>query len=409
MAIEARPTLLLIVHSLGGGTIHYARQLRNYVAARVNVVFAWGDEDRLFHISKRDPESPDQSFDLALGLDAPIAALRTLGIQRIDLLCTIGLQAHIEALLERLAVPFDVTFLAYELLASNAHLMDRDGRFVGDGVVSSMAESIKGPPRPMLRRADRRIACSRDLALRAGRLLHGYSILAARLPEPGEPHKVIPKIPTLRADERLRVLVLGRLAPHKGLAIVREVARIADAKNFPIDIISLGEPQVAPSDLPTSPRVRILGRYDVDELKTIVPRLSPHVAWFPFVVPETHSFVLSEAMLLGLPVLATAIGAVPERVEGRPATWLLPFEEAGPEGFLRWFEKLFNERLMTPPSWMPIDHLPPLASEFYERDYLAPLCGAETMQSSFGGRPSWALQRISDGYRYIRQRLGEKL
>src|ERR1700674_3254101 len=103
MAVKARPTLLLVVHSLGGGTIHYARQLKAYVAPHVNVVFAWGVEDRSFHISKRDPESPDRSFDLALGLDAPIAALKALDICRVDLLCTIGLQAHVDALLERLA------------------------------------------------------------------------------------------------------------------------------------------------------------------------------------------------------------------------------------------------------------------------------------------------------------------
>jgi glycosyltransferase involved in cell wall biosynthesis len=407
MAIKARPTLLLVVHSWGGGAIHYARQLRNHVAPRVNVVFAWGVEDRSLYVSARDPESPDQSFELALGLDAPIAALRALDVRRADLLCTIGLEAHIDALLDRLAVPFDVTFLGYELLASNAHLMDQDGRFIGDRAVASMAASIarSQAARPLLRRADRRIACSRDLAWRASRFLPGYPILPVRLPERGEPREVVPRLTTLRAGEPLRVLVLGRLAPHKGLATIREVARIADARNFPIEIMCLGEPQVAPSDLPTSPRVKVLGRYDVDQVRTIVPRLRPHLAWLPFVVPETHSFVLSEVMSLGLPVLATGIGAVAERVEGRPATWLLPFEEASPEAFFRWFERLSSDRLSTPPNWLPTSHLPPLVADFYQRDYLTPLCGREAARSTFAARPMRALQRVYAGYESIRRHL----
>jgi glycosyltransferase involved in cell wall biosynthesis len=406
MAAKARPTLLLVVHAWGGGAIHYARLLRDYIAPRLNVAFAWGTEDRLLHISARDPDSADQVFDLADGLDAPLAALRALDVRRADLICTIGLQAHLDTLLDRLAVPYDVTFTAYELLASSAHLMDLDGRFIGDEALASLARSAADPARPLLRKAERRIACSRDLAWRAGRLLPGYPILPARLPEPGAPHTVAPRIATLRPGEPLRVLVLGRLAPHKGLATIREVAGIADAESFPIEIICLGEPQVPARDLPASPRVKILGHYDVGALPTIVPRLDPHLAWLPFAVPETHSFVLSEVMALGLPLLATGIGAIPERVEGRAATWLVPFDEASPESFFHWFQRLADETLTTPPRWMPTSHLPPLVPDFYERDYLAPFPTAQPARPAFGRIPMRALRKVCDGYRNIRRHIG---
>ena len=407
MASRTRPTLLLVVHALGGGTIHYARLLRDHVAPRANVVFAWGVEDHSFHISTRDPESAEQSFNLARGLDAPIAALRALDVRRADLLCTIGLQAHLDMLLDRLAVPFDVSILAYELLAPNSHLTDADSRFIGERAVATMAEAITPDAvRPVLRKSERRIACSRDVAWRAGRFLPGYPILAARPPEKGKPHEVAPRLPSLRAGEPLRVLVLGRLAPYKGLATIRDVARIADAKNSPVEIMCLGEAQVPQSDLPTSQHVRILGRYDVDAVRAIVRQLDPHLAWLPFVVPETHSFVLSEIMSLGLPLLATGIGAVPERVEGRPATWLVPFDEASPDAFVRWFERLLRERLSTPAVWMPTGHLPPLVPDFYEHEYLAPLCGYEPAQSRFAARPRRALRKLFDGFNSIRQRLG---
>src|SRR6185369_9682092 len=60
-----RPTLLLVVHFWGGGVIHYARLLRERVASRVNVVFTWGVDDKTLHLSTRDPEISEQSFDLA--------------------------------------------------------------------------------------------------------------------------------------------------------------------------------------------------------------------------------------------------------------------------------------------------------------------------------------------------------
>jgi GT2 family glycosyltransferase len=407
MASRTRPTLLLVVHALGGGTIHYARLLRDHVAPRANVVFARGVEDRLLQVSTRDPESPEQSFDLARGLEAPVAALRALDVRRVDLLCTIGLQAHLDMLLDRLAVPFDVSILAYELLAPNSHLMDADGRFIGEPAVAAMAAAITPDAvLPVLRKAERRIACSRDAAWRASRFLPGLPILAARPPERGKPHEVAPRLPTLRAGEPLRVVVLGRLASYKGLATIREAARIVDASNSPVEIMCLGEPQVPPSDLPMSPRVRILGRYDVDAVRAIVRRLKPHLAWLPFVVPETHSFTLSELMSLRLPLLATGIGAVPERVEGRAATWLLPFEQASPAAFVEWFERLRRERLATPAVWLPTGHLPPLVPDFYEREYLAPLCGYEPARPAFAARPRRALRKLYDRYKSIRQRLG---
>ncbi len=43
-------------------------------------------------------------------------------------------------------------------------------------------------------------------------------------------------------------------------------------------------------------------------------RLQAHVAVFPTLAHESHSFVLDEAFALGLPVLASARGALPERV-----------------------------------------------------------------------------------------------
>ena len=45
--------------------------------------------------------------------------------------------------------------------------------------------------------------------------------------------------------------------------------------------------------------------------------------WFPAPWPETYSYTLSAALTAGLPVVATRIGAFPERLADRPLTWVV--------------------------------------------------------------------------------------
>ena len=61
--------------------------------------------------------------------------------------------------------------------------------------------------------------------------------------------------------------------------------------------------------------------------------------WFPGQWPETYSYTLSDAIDAGLPIVATRIGAFPERLEGRPLTWLVD-PEASPEEWLAVFAKV---------------------------------------------------------------------
>jgi len=68
----------------------------------------------------------------------------------------------------------------------------------------------------------------------------------------------------------------------------------------------------------------ISGPYQEGELPALLAKYRPHVIWFPAPWPETYSFTLSAAIDAGLPIVATRIGAFPERLEGRPLTWLIP-------------------------------------------------------------------------------------
>ena len=253
--------------------------------------------------------------------------------------------------------------------------MDQAGVFVGDDALRRLDHALLRPRAvSRLRAAERIIACSRDLAARIGRLSGIQDIIPVRIPEAGNPDRFALHNASLGVDEWMRVLFLGAIAPHKGAQVLADVASQLRRFGIPIRIECLGAIHVRPPDHALgNPHLRLWGRYETGDLHTLLCEIRPHLAWFPFTAPETHSFALSEALLQGLPVLATGVGAVPERLHGRPASWMLTPEEATPERITMWLDRLRRERLATAPRWLPVAHLPPSYDKFYPDEYLRPL------------------------------------
>src|SRR6202011_5129507 len=86
-------------------------------------------------------------------------------------------------------------------------------------------------------------------------------------------------------------------------------------------------------------RIAVTGEYAEADLPALLAKVKPHVVWLPGACPETYSFTLSGAIDAGLPIVATRIGAFPERLEGRAMTWLVD-PEASTEEWLAIFCKL---------------------------------------------------------------------
>jgi len=58
------------------------------------------------------------------------------------------------------------------------------------------------------------------------------------------------------------------------------------------------------------------GEYREGELPALLAAAGGDAIFFPAQVPETFSFTLSDALDTGLPIVATNLGALPERLEG---------------------------------------------------------------------------------------------
>jgi hypothetical protein len=67
------------------------------------------------------------------------------------------------------------------------------------------------------------------------------------------------------------------------------------------------------------------GPYEDTNVDALIAAINPHVIWFPAQWHETYCYTLSAALRSGLPIIATDLGSFPERLEGRPLSYIKPW------------------------------------------------------------------------------------
>lgn len=110
---------------------------------------------------------------------------------------------------------------------------------------------------------------------------------------------------------RLRIVVPGRLSPHKGLHLLSE---IIDGLSAFADVLLLGAGEFGRAFAAT-PGVTVVADYAPHELGARIREFAPDCALLLSVLPESFSYTLSEMWALGVPVVATRLGAFAERIE----------------------------------------------------------------------------------------------
>jgi glycosyltransferase involved in cell wall biosynthesis len=112
-------------------------------------------------------------------------------------------------------------------------------------------------------------------------------------------------------DARLRVIVLGSLAPHKGgllfECIVPELLPFCD-----LMLVGCGDYGRAYAE---NPKITVVPEYKHGSLPDLIAQLKPSIGLLLSVVPETFSYTLGELQDLRVPVLATKIGSFVDRIK----------------------------------------------------------------------------------------------
>jgi GT2 family glycosyltransferase/glycosyltransferase involved in cell wall biosynthesis len=350
------PTILTISHDLQGGVRRHvhdivARDMDERHEARANHLLL---EPASRGLSLSVPALPGHpKLVLAAERWRDVAAVaRSAGVTRVHIHHLLGLDLDVRALIFELGVRFDVTLHDYHAICPQVTLLPWPaGSYCGEPGPAGCDACIANRPSHgatdilswrlrfgwLFREAGHVNAPSLDALERLRR--HGVGENARLLPhEAVTPGPWRLRLPA-RPGKRTRIAVLGALADHKGAQLVASVVMAADPAK--LEIVLIGDTE---ANFPAAARRRmtITGRYREGELPVLLAKHKPHAIWFPASWPETYSFTLSAAIDAGAPVVASRIGAFPERLAGRPFTWLIP-HTLDPAAWLSLFDTVTNK------------------------------------------------------------------
>ena len=333
---ELRKEILVFVsHPWGGGIRRYMNDLAGLVGERAEVLFVEPADDNMVKLYwPRDGESFAVYFRLPEDLPLFADVLKSIGVARLHFHHVHRLPRAILDLPAAVGVPFDCTLHDYFAICPQYHLVTEDGRYCGEPDAIGCAACLtrrpgqwgldinawRGAFAQFLRGADRLIAPSNDVAQR---IHHYFPELAINV----WPHPEDSPPPLKRA---VRVVVLGNLTPAKGLHVVAACAEDARQRDLPLTFRVLGSTTEPVPQFPDAP-LTILGQYPDAELLQLLLGERPDVILFPAQVPETYAYTMSVALASGVPIVASALGALPERLIGHPHAVTVPWNATAAE------------------------------------------------------------------------------
>jgi len=322
----------MVTHQWGGGTERHIKAVIDAVSGSVNVVILRIIESGLELTIPAMPDKPmklmERERDFLLGW------LRAFEIDRMHMHQIIGQESILRWLIDGLAVPFDWTVHDYYLICPQMHLHEPNvfqycGELGEEQCNRCIAWNDPFGARDIrewrtghawfAENAARVICPSKDVKSRVARYFPRANLIVV----PHEPNPVdswTVKAHPVSSEKPLRVLLIGTLTALKGRQIVEACLR--ESAGTPIEFMLIGTTQ-PPFSSDIAERFAETGAYKESELSGRLKELAPHVVWFPQPTPETYSYTLTAAIDSGLPIAASRIGALPERLEGRPLTWLV--------------------------------------------------------------------------------------
>ena len=330
LRLSSKPRVLFVSHGFGGGVRRHIDELARAVGSDVEV-FLLTPRGTSFELRRLAGGEPFALWPPQTEWKRIVELLEAIGIDRIHFHHVHGFAPEVLELPSKLACPFDVTLHDHFPICPQYHLLAGDERFCGGEPGCHRCTEL-GPAqwplsidewrarfRDHLSNAQRVIAPSDDVARRIGRHFPGIAPLVWPHPRTSAPH-----------TRALRVAVPGAISTAKGLSLLVECARDARARALPIHFHVVG---YVAHPVPVWPQVPLTigGEYPEGKLPELLAASGADVLFFPAQVPETHSFTLSDAMDTGLPIVATNLGALPERLadypRGMAIAWDTPANE----------------------------------------------------------------------------------
>ena len=122
-----------------------------------------------------------------------------------------------------------------------------------------------------------------------------------------------------RHDRNMRVGILGSMLKHKGKGSINLV--MSSLEGYPVEFYHFGDGDLTGANLST------LGRYDSRLIVSLLQSKQIDVILLLSTWPETFSYTLTESIAANIPVIATNMGALSERVSAHKIGWLVDYRD----------------------------------------------------------------------------------
>jgi glycosyltransferase involved in cell wall biosynthesis len=338
LAASSRRKLLQITHEWGGGVEKHVADLAALLArdCEVLVLKPIRDVENAVVLQWANPGETFEAYFQAGDYPRLVQLLSAIGVERVHLHHIHDLPREILGLPRDLGVPYDCTLHDYYAVCPQYQLVTPAGQYCGEPDTHGCGACLlRRPARwgldilawrawfgEYLAQADRVIAPSHDVQSRMRRYFPELRIRVWPHPEAPIVSPVGPKRQHLGT---LKILLLGGISPAKGLRVLEACAIDAQVRELPLYFRVLGHTSVTIKRAPEVP-LSIHGQYRDADLRELIELERANAIFFPAQVPETHSYTLSAAIQTGLPIFASNLGALPERLAPYPDTYLLPWD-----------------------------------------------------------------------------------
>ncbi len=335
LALLARErNVLMVSHNRGGGAERHLREDSARLLEEGYGVFhlrpVAGEPHQVRINAAQHIVLPNQPVFALADTAALAGALAELRIGTIHVHGTVDFSndapEQLVRLSEALGATLELDIHDYHVICPRINLADDSGRYCGEPTERDCDNCLATPGNKhgvrsirgwreshalMLRAADRIWVPDPDVSER----LHRYypELRISVVPhEDIDTEAVRPREALLRADEPLRVVVIGAISLVKGFEVLLECARDARQRRLPLRFSVLGY-SMNDTQLQQA-GVEVSGRYLERDARDKLDALHPHLVWLPSLWPETYSYTLSLALQGGYPVYAFDIGAIGRRL-----------------------------------------------------------------------------------------------
>lgn len=399
------PVILLVADNPRGGLRHHIDTLVARYRNRARFFLLRGTDRGVSLSVPAQPSHP--AVRLASDrIDDLVLLLRSANLSRVHIHGWRWANMDIRTLIRRLGVPLDVTVHDYSAICAQTDLVRwPDGGYCGEPGPAVCNNCIAGHDLHgardilswrlerawSLQEAARVICPSADTARRLGRYGFGKNVIVVPHEYP-EPDTWRVNRPT-GVSRALRIAVIGDVAGN-GRARQAIAAEVAAAGESVLEIHWIGPLEPDYPDLAAN-FIHAAGDYRIEGLETLLTRIRPHCVWFPSLTPEINNYGLDAAIAAELPIVAARTGSFPERLAGRPLTWLVDPDATA----LMWLAAF--DALRAPARGrksVAASVLKPTGGDFYAESYLTP-AATPTVAAPNGAKPRIVVlpERLADG------------